>query len=90
MGTGSGQTTDGHGVPRLYGAGLHFIMAGGAGIETLARSGRLEPSGGLDGSPGEAAISIWGGHLFLQEPVMSLESGSDALIFKFLLHTGFL
>ena len=55
---GSGQTLAGCGAPGLYGAGLLFIMAGGAGIETLAGSGYLEPSGDLAGSPGAAVICI--------------------------------
>ncbi len=55
---GSGQTMAGCGALGLDGAGLLFIMAGGTGIETLAGSGYLEPSGDLAGSPGAAVICI--------------------------------
>ncbi len=58
MGTGSGQTTAGHGALSSYGAGLLFIMAAGAGIEDLAGSGHLEPSGDQVGLPGEAVTPI--------------------------------
>jgi hypothetical protein len=48
----------GCGALGLFGAGLLFIMADGAGIEALAGSGFLEPSGDLAGSRGAVVICI--------------------------------